>query len=63
MILDAKNDDYDVDGNGDDNEGVWIPWGSAQQSLLVRSQWEFLLMCWRREGAGTAKDEYEEDGL
>ena len=29
MILDAKNDDYDVDDNGDenddDNEGVWIP--------------------------------------
>ena len=29
MILDAKNDDYDVDDNvddnGDDYEGVWIP--------------------------------------
>ena len=29
MILDAKNDDFDVDDNGDengdDNEGVWIP--------------------------------------
>ena len=29
MILDGKNDDFDVDDNGDengdDNEGVWIP--------------------------------------